>query len=324
MTMFPSLARICGVALTGIVLAACGAGVPQANHGVVWPADVGARAPRTKAEASWMARSTTGALLYISDIGGEDVDVFTYPGAKLVGTLTGFSEPNGLCADRKGDVFVTDTYHNRVVEYAHGGTAPIATLRDSGPIGCAVDSKSGDLAVTSYNAAGSGLIEIYKKARGIPTSYSGLYETYFCTYDDSGDLFVDGFGLTGRAALSELAKGAATLASLRLQPQVGWAAGLAWDGQHVAMGDSVADKFMPSQPPNVIYLLTVGQGLAQLDQTMPLGGAGDVVQFWLHGKTVIAPDARNEDVGFFRYPQGGNPTKMIGGFYEPVGAALSN
>ncbi len=321
--MFPALTRICGVALTGIVLAACGAGAPEANLGVVWPADLGARSGKTNTETSWMARSKSGSLLYISDIGGEDVDVFTYPDAKLVGTLTGFSEPNGLCADGKGDVFVTDTYHNRIVEYAHGGIAPIATLQDIGPVGCAVDSKSGDLAVTSYNAPGSGQVEVYKKARGTPASYGGLYETYFCTYDGSGDLFVDGFGLTGRAALSELAKGASGLAGVSLQPQVGWAAGLAWDGQHVAMGDSDAGKFMPSQPPNVIYLLTVDQGVAHLYQTMPLGGAGDVVQFWLHGKTVIAPDARNEDVGFFQYPQGGNPTKTLQGFYEPVGAALS-
>ncbi len=48
------------------------------------------------------------------------------------------------------------------------------------------------------------------------------------------------------------------------------------------------------------------------------------MQFWLDGKTVIAPDAMAETVPSFAYPAGGNPTNTLqADFYEPVGAALS-
>jgi hypothetical protein len=56
---------------------------------------------------------------------------------------------------------------------------------------------------------------------------------------------------------------------------------------------------------------------------MPLGGAIDVEQFSLHAKAVIAPDAANENVGYYPYPQGGNPTNTLTDFYEPLGVALS-
>jgi hypothetical protein len=64
--------------------------------------------------------------------------------------------------------------------------------------------------------------------------------------------------------------------------------------------------------------------VATLEQTMPLGGAIDVAEFAVRGKTVIAPDASNENVGYYPYPQGGSPTKTLTGFYEPLGVALSN
>ena len=82
-----------------------------------------------------MSPAAAGPLLYVSDIGAEDVDVFSYPGGKQVGKLTGFSEPAGLCTDRKGDVFVVDSGSDRILEYAHGGTSPIATLRAGRPSG---------------------------------------------------------------------------------------------------------------------------------------------------------------------------------------------
>src|SRR5580692_2300582 len=128
------------VAASAGMLAGCGGGGSlQSNPGPVQPAAVGATAAltgcvpawlptprivpcRPNKEASWMSPAAAGPLLYVSDIGAEDVDVFSYPGGKQVGTLTGFSEPAGLCTDRKGDVFVVDSGNDRILEYAHGGT----------------------------------------------------------------------------------------------------------------------------------------------------------------------------------------------------------
>lgn len=281
------------------------------------------RADRRPSAMAQGLSSTT--LLYVSDIGAEEVDVFSYPDGKLQGHLSGFDEPNGLCSDAKGNVFVADTYNSRIVEYAHGGTKPIAVIGDAGtPLGCAVDPTTGNLAVTNYNFLATGAVAVYKKARGTPTVYTGLWITYFCTYDSAGNLFIDGFSSSGAVAIGELAKGASSLNGIPLNIKAGWAGGLQWDGKHLVLGDDYANKFIPSEPyTTVAYKLSIQGGVADVIKTIPLVTASDIVQFSLKGKTLLGPDASNETVGFWTYPTGGKPTKSISGFYEPVGTALS-
>ncbi len=74
------------------------------------------------------------SLAYVSDSGTTGlVYVFSYPTGKRVGTLTGFYFPTGECVDKHGDVWVLNMSPEVIVEYAHGGTSPIATLDD--PVG---------------------------------------------------------------------------------------------------------------------------------------------------------------------------------------------
>jgi len=129
---------------------------------------------------SWMAPGAeTQDLLYISDEGTNDVYVYSWPQLKLVGTLTGFSYPQGECVDTKGDVFVVNgRAQSQVVEFLHGGTKPIATLSDNysnHPSGCAVDPTTENLAVTNLETGnkGDGNVIIYKKARGELVSICG-------------------------------------------------------------------------------------------------------------------------------------------------------
>jgi hypothetical protein len=275
---------------------------------------------------SWMMHvGKSMKLLYVSDIGDEGVDVFSYADKKQVGHLSGFNEPNGLCADRTGDVFVSDTYNSRVVEYAHGSTKSIDVFEDPNnyPMGCAIDRTTGNLAVTNYNYLATGSIAIYKEARGKPTLYTGLWITYFCTYDNVGNLFIDGFNTLGAVVLGELKKGGTTLTTIPLNVRAGWAGGLEWDGKHLALGDQLANKFESEPYPNVIYRLSIQNGMADVVSTTPLASAGDVIQFWFQGRSVIGPDASNEDVGFWKYPSGGNPKSLIRGLYEPVGTTVS-
>ena len=76
--------------------------------------------------------------------------------------------PQGECSDSHGDVFITDAFGSNIQEFAHGGTTPIANLSDVGEeaSGCAVDSVTGNLAVTNYYP---GNVAIYKNAEGTPT-----------------------------------------------------------------------------------------------------------------------------------------------------------
>jgi hypothetical protein len=119
---------------------------------------------------SWMAPDAKKQdLLYISDVSDNEVTVYSYPSGKLEGTLTGFEVPTGLCSDKAGDVFVTDFEASEILEYAHGGTTPIATLSDPGqwPSGCSVDPMTGNLAVSNDEtpSVGEGNLAIYAHAR---------------------------------------------------------------------------------------------------------------------------------------------------------------
>jgi hypothetical protein len=99
-------------------------------------------------------------LLYVpdDDVPGELL-AFSYPHGGLVGeVMLPADYPLGLCSDGSGHVFVTTSgtdAQSYIYEYPHGGTQPIATLTDPGLAnGCAVDARSGNLAVTNYASSG--------------------------------------------------------------------------------------------------------------------------------------------------------------------------
>ena len=99
---------------------------------------IGASANRTQ---SWIdPAAKKQSLLYVSSVLTNDVYIYSYKTQQLVGTLTGFSTPYGICADKAGNVWIVNDGAQQVVEYAHGGTSPILTLSDPGeyPEGCAV------------------------------------------------------------------------------------------------------------------------------------------------------------------------------------------
>ena len=74
---------------------------------------------------SWMKPNASKALLYFDDDITNDTYVYDYPSGKLVGKLTGFHDPQGMCVDPKGDVYITNPQYGLLFEYAHGGVKPI-------------------------------------------------------------------------------------------------------------------------------------------------------------------------------------------------------
>jgi hypothetical protein len=113
-------------------------------------------------------------LLFIADDGTDDVLIFSMPAMALMGTLTGFSEPQGMCSDKSGNIWITNTGTLQIYQYSRTGTL-LNTLSDpSGdPVGCAVNKKNGDLAVTNiFNNTGDATVEIYANATGTPTATS--------------------------------------------------------------------------------------------------------------------------------------------------------
>ncbi len=294
----------------------------------------GAPANRNTGPSQMVPAARAQNLLYVSDEGANDVDVYAYPAGTRAGKLTNLAQPAGLCTDTFGNVWVVQSASSKITEFGHGGAKPITTLTISGArrlLGCSVDPTTGDLAVTDLgNSKGGGSLWVFARAQGTPKNYRDpkISFAYFDGYDLAGNLFVDGLGRSSRFELAELPKGAAELIDIALYKSVGFPGGVRWDGGYVAIGDQNYEGRQTS----AIYQISVSGSRARVKGTTPLTGSCDVVQFTF-GRTggkkggrknqVIGPDVCQNNVGFYHYPAGGSATKTLNGFQYPVGATLS-
>ena len=210
--------RTLGVYVPIAVLAGCsGGGSPPSGLGPTSISTLTAvRAGSLNPDhgASWVSPEVKSRpVLFVSDDSTNDVYLFKLPTLKHVGTLTGFSEPQGECSDTKGNVWVTNTGTQQIFEYSHEGVKENILNDTVGyPVGCAWDSTTGNLAVTNLRGVSSspGSVLVYSHASGSPIAYANpkQSEYFFPSYDPKGNLFVDGFG-SSTFILSELPKGAA-------------------------------------------------------------------------------------------------------------------
>jgi WD40 repeat protein len=287
---------------------------------------------------SWMLpEAKSQDLLYVANSadgasGSGSVSVYNYPQGKLVGNLTGFTDPTSLCIDKSGDIFVANSGGEKVVEYAHGGTTPIETLADDGvPNGCAIDPTTGNLAVTNScdgpigSCFPSGSVLIFKRARGTPRVLRDQYggQMFYCAYDKAGDLFVNSNG--SPPSFAELPKSSAKFTRIALtlpKKNVYDPGGLQWVGEYLAVG--IADG-------NAVYQYSLNGSRARLVHTTwlrSIGYGNGTNQFWIEGSTVVAEELStlqyNGYVKFYAYPGGGKPTKILTkSLNNPFAAAIS-
>lgn len=308
------------ICLAGAVLAGCGS---AAQVGA--PADLSSSSAAGRAGSWMMPAAQSQNLLYVSDVGKNAVFVYTYPKGSLVGTLTGFYSPVRVCSDSSGNVFVTNTNARQILKYAHGGKTPLTTYADSKylPVDCSIDPTSGTLAVTNYGPSGSntGSVALYKDGKGSAKilQASGIQAYLFCGYNNSGDLFVVGLkNYNYDYAMLELPKGSTKFETIALDQKFFSWGGVKWDGKYLAVSDGAS----------AIYDFAVKGKKGTEARTVQLARAINVVQFWIDGTTVVAPDGPNggnHDVGLWSYPNGGKPTRVIGkaDLENPSGATVS-
>lgn len=258
---------------------------------------------------SWMEPAAGKEdLLYVSDARGS-VDVFSYPAGKPVGVLRGFRNPAGLCSDPKGDVFVVDTDGLQILKYRHGGTKPVKTLLMFGyyPIGCAVDPKTGDVAVANYTSQsqGPGSLSIFKAGEAIPSSYTdtAINAFFFCSYDDRSNVIVDGVDKgTKHTEFAELANGSSTLSAVSVDKTIAFPGGVQWDGTYLAVQDTLS---------RVLHRFKMSGSSGKSAGTVRFDGDKSTLlhEFWISGKTIVMPygsvGRRVGKVGFWKYPDGG-------------------
>lgn len=276
-------------------------------------------APAAVQLAPAFAKPDASALLYVSDSQGNDVSTYSYPEGKHVSDIP-FSQPGGMCVSKSGNVFIADPSASHIRVYAHGGAKPLRTLNDPGynPLGCAIDPKSGNLAVTAYlGADGHGSLAIYTHAVGSPKIYNdtNIPHMFYASYDDAGNLFLDGATSKHVVVVGELPKGGTHIASIALNQSIATAGGVQWDGTNLAIGDVSA---------SVIYRFKMSPGKGTKAGSTRLNGSAYVDQFSIQGTQVVVPDLVNAKVRYYKYPGGGNAVKTISGFTAPIATVVSN
>jgi hypothetical protein len=286
-----------GICAAAAILAGCGGSpialAPGENPQNVMITDRAVRA------GSWMlSEATSNELVYVSE--GNGVGVYSITG-KSVGMLKGFSNP-GICSDTQGNIWVT--YGGSLLEYSHGGTVPIAqAYLPSGfrAFSCAVDPTTGDLAVTDQ-----GNVAIFQNIYDPPQTYTDSdFLTYFyLAYDNQGNLFVN--GTHGKANLfAELPAGSGTLGSISMDEKFGEIGGIQWDGQYLALSDSLN---------RVVYQVSVSNGHGTTQGSTHFHGwrpkSKGIVSFAIQSGTIVLAFA-SDTVGYFNYPQGGRATRRI-------------
>ena len=268
----------------------------------------------------------TQSLLYVSDPGTDSVKIFAYPGGSRIGGIGNLNQPAGLCVDKSSNVWIVQWGSAQILKYAHGSGKKLATLTIYGAenlLGCAVDPASGDLAATAIGSAsgGSGLW-VFAGAKGQPKKYtdSNLIAAYFCSYDGSGNLFVDGLDSGGNFAFFELPAGSGKLVRITLNQTIVFPGGVQWDGRYLAIGDQAYGKAHES----AVYRVSVSGSSGTVKGTTVLLRSCDVLQFAVAGSALVAPDGCKDNVKFYKYPAGGAPSKQtLLGFEYPVAALVA-
>ncbi len=329
--------RVAAVLGLAAVLAACAANGTALGPSV---APAGSTAVHGSAARSWILPEAKRAdLLYVSDLSAQVVDIYTYRGHKLVGTITGFFNPEGLCVDKAGDVYVTnDTSEGvyQITEYAHGSTMPLRTLNDprGRANGCSVDPKTGDLAVADFwgPSEGIGNVAVYHHASGTPIAYSNpnIWYYYYCGYDDNGNLFVDGETQGSVFGLGEVPKGGDALKFVNVNETIYLPGGVQWDGKYLAVGDQVAVKHNFT---STVYQFAINGRTGTEVSAMVLTDSSYVTQFWIpfvdasrrhkYGTRLIGPNQNGKSTMIWAYPAGGDPLQTISGETAPTGVTVS-
>ena len=259
-------------------------------------------------------------LLYATN-GDGNVYVFSYPKTKEVGELTGLFSPQGACSDRTGNIWITLSQSSgAAVEYAHGGTTPIATLAVPGayPPACSVGPSTGNLAVPSGNNS----VSIFRNAQGTPATYvdSKMWWIDSCAYDNAGNLFLRGENWNAREELVELRKDRKTFASIRTNADLMENGAVGWDGKYLAVQALTA----LSDPEPIDRVRVTGHNgtveeVIHLDQS-----SGYAYPFWVQGNLIAQATARAK-IRIWRYPGGGSYLNRFRnrGFGTFLGVAVS-
>jgi hypothetical protein len=202
-------------------------------------------------------------------------------------------------------------------------------LSDANPaFGCAVDPRSGNLAVTG------GGVAVYTHASGQPVLYDSSQPTYFCAYDNDGNLYVSDTTESGPEQLVKLAKGSSVLDPISLEVSLYGTdlipPSVQWDGKHMMVSSAAQKVEVGHDGPISLYRLHISGNSATIIGTTTLSSKNDVRrtgQIWIQGKRVLGSDYYHHigGVDSWSYPNAGKSRSIVPnrGEVDPFGIVVS-
>lgn len=292
------------LSLRGLIASAAAASILTACSSLDFPS--GVQQPITK--SAKVAAKTTGTLIYVTD-GCGGTCVLSYPDGKLVGTLNvGAFYNAGACTNSQGDVFISN--NNTIVEFAHGGTSPIASFNLPGDQakGCAVDPTNGNVAVV-FNGA-SVDVAIFSTGSNTPKLYTSELDSYTCAFDASGNLFVAGLN-DQEEELSELSRGGTRFNAITINGNVGFPGQLQWVGKYLTYESISKNKTM-------IYRLLPSGSSANIVGKTRIVGPATAHNSWIYNGQAFVPYSNHgpnaQKLGVWKYPRGGTRVSTFSHF----------
>jgi hypothetical protein len=311
-----------------IVFALAGCGAQQTTLNDLGLPAIGIAGARGAHAGTWMRPDAKAAdLVYAADFNGN-VWVYTFPALKLAGELTGL-DPDilGLCSDAKGHVFIPEENGSgggEVLEFAHGGTTPIATISDQyRPQECAVDPTTGNLAVANVEGSYAAYVAVYANFKKAPEIYRDPNIGYFWSvgYDNAGNLFADGQNSDQIRRFATLPKAAKTFTDISVNESLRLSFAVQWDGRYITIAR------MPGREGRAcIYRLHVTGSSATVVGTTKLSSSTEHFygQTAIAGNLVVQPYSRKIDrLGIWPYPQGKTMTASVDVGTEINGVTVS-
>jgi hypothetical protein len=297
--------------------------------------------------------------LFVSDPQAGIVTIFSIPDLAVKKTITGFSQPQGLCSDGHGNVWVTNRGTQQILKYSHDGTHTLSLTDPNGfPYACSVDRGTGDLAVANiHNVKGgqvgtpapqlriwSGPGETERYPGGccgpLPSNdWAPMTKVYGEAYNKNMNLFIDGQTKSGAFVLAMLPAGSTEIAGITVTGGTIHLPGmLHWDphDKYLAVGDRRCDNLRAT----CVYQVSISGTTAKIKSKITLEAYNghticDMAQGVIYDSAGVTYLAGGDDesschnaatsVNVWSYPAGGLPRHNNHSipFAHPFGTATS-
>jgi len=271
--------------------------------------------------------------LFVSDAFGGSlftgaIYMFDYVTGASLGQVAappeGFSEVQGGCADKSGNVYFANTALSTVDEYNHSGTY-VATISDPSqyPVGCTYDQVSGDLVITNIISTTGGAGSVSVASGGTITNtypVPNMFRVYFIG-SNKGMIWFDGSDSSGIFQLDSFAIATGTSTPITVSGgSILFPGTVAWSGKTKWFNVGDQDTF---SSPTFYQLDSTGAIVGSTVTTCPTSTC-DIVQGTIKGPGLVGPDAIQLTANRFAYPAGGASILNYPASYtQPIGAAVS-